>query len=492
MKTLHVTLLSILFGAVAITAQTPAKKTTAAPATEMKFRLNGLTNCNVLLAHYYANQNRIVDTGKVDEKGSVVFRKSEAYPGGIYLLVFPSKRFFEVIVADDQTFSIDVADTNEIINNIKVTGSDENEAFYEYQRFLLKEQRRVEPLQNALKGAKDRDKKDSITLLQKQIAVIDSGVKVYRRSYYKEKYPTLFMSKVFSGMDEPDPITLEMCPKKEDGSIDSNFRYRHFKEHYWDGYDWNDERLIRTPVFYNKMKYYLEKLTHPHVDSQIVAVTWIIEKTRPAKEVFKYAISYNTYTYETSKIMGYDKVFVHLVNTYYRANQCWWVGEEQKGKILKRADQLSFVIIGNPAINIQLQDSTGKVIPLQNVKAKYTAVIFWDPTCGHCKTDIPMLKTYYDSLKTAGHSFEVYAVYSELDYKTWRAFVKEKKLNWINVCGKDAQQLGTAKYYYDVHSTPTLVLLDENKKIIAKRFDVSNMKPFLNRRLEEDKKVGTK
>jgi thiol-disulfide isomerase/thioredoxin len=240
------------------------------------------------------------------------------------------------------------------------------------------------------------------------------------------------------------------------------------------------------------MKYYLEKLTHPHVDSQIVAVTWVIEKTRPAKEVFKYAISYNTYTYETSKIMGYDKVFVHLVNTYYRTNQCWWVGEEQKGKILKRADQLSFVIIGNPAINIQLQDSTGKVIPLQNVKAKYTAVIFWDPTCGHCKTDIPMLKTYYDSLKTAGHSFEVYAVYSELDYKTWRAFVKEKKLNWINVCGKDAQQLGTAKYYYDVHSTPTLVLLDENKKIIAKRFDVSNMKPFLNRRLEEDKKVGTK
>ena len=128
------------------------------------------------------------------------------------------------------------------------------------------------------------------------------------------------------------------------------------------------------------------------------------------------------------------------------------------------------------------------MVELGKVQATYTILVFWDPTCSHCKTEIPALKTYTDSLKAAGVNVEVYAIYSELDYPTWKKYIKEHKHTWKDVCAKDQQELATAKYYYDVYSTPTLYVLDANKKIIAKRLDDKGLKTVLNRRIDMDKK----
>jgi len=101
------------------------------------------------------------------------------------------------------------------------------------------------------------------------------------------------------------------------------------------------------------------------------------------------------------------------------------------------------------------------------------------------------LKTYYDSLRKAGISIQVYAVYSELDYPAWKAYIKKNKLRWVNVAAKDAPALSTSKYYYDVNSTPTIYLLDQQKVIFGKRLDVDGLKAFLNRKIAEDKKKAS-
>ena len=92
------------------------------------------------------------------------------------------------------------------------------------------------------------------------------------------------------------------------------------------------------------------------------------------------------------------------------------------------------------------------------------------------------------SLHKEGISFQVYAVYSELDYKGWKQYIKEHKLTWINVAAKDAQELANSKYYYDVYSTPTVYLLDEKKIIFGKRLDVDGLRAFLDHQINEDKK----
>jgi len=40
-------------------------------------------------------------------------------------------------------------------------------------------------------------------------------------------------------------------------------------------------------------------------------------------------------------------------------------------------------IMGTPAAEIALPDSSGKTISMYAMEAAYTVVAFWDPACGH-------------------------------------------------------------------------------------------------------------
>lgn len=456
-------------------------------ALNLTIHFKQLDSGEVLLAHYYANQNRVLDTGYIDKKGNVVFQADTAAPGGIYIVVLPSKRHFEIVLAEEQKFKVDVPDTNSIIETIKVDGSKENTAFYEHQRFMNEQGKKVEPLRAALEKAKARNNKDSIALVNKQIAAIDSSVKKYKLDY-QVKYPDLFMSKVLHLMEEPEAIPYDKCPRKPDGSIDSTYNYWNYRNHYWDGMDWTDERLLRAPVYYNKLKFWVDKVVPQHPDTLAAQMNWLIDKTSQADELYRYTLSYLTYNFESSKIMGFDAVFVSIVENNHMKRKAWWLTEETNKKITDRATQLKYTLIGAQAVNLFLQDSAGKVVELGKIPNDYTILVFWDPTCGHCKTEIPELKVYTDSLKAAGVSVEVYAIYSELDYPTWRKYIKEHKHTWKDVCARDAKELATAKYYYDVFSTPTLYVMDKNKKIIGKRIDPHGLRNVLNRKIDQDKK----
>ncbi len=463
----------------------PKKTEQKGQPLNLKVNIKGMTGGQCLLGHHFGDKNSIIDTAKINTSGWMEFKNKEAVPGGIYFIVLPSKKYFEIILTDDQNFSLET-DTTDFIRKTKISGSDENKFFYEYLNYLLDKQKLLEPIQLKLKSVKNRD---SIRILQKQAAGIDSTVKVYKRAYYKTNHPKTFMAEVLAAMDEPDQIPYDKCPKKANGTIDSTFNYWNFRNHYWDGMNFSDERLVRTPVYANKMKFYIEKITSPHPDSIIKSLDWLLEKTKTASDLFKYTLATNTVTYETSKVMGYDAIFVHLVKKYYETNQANWITEEQNTKIINRAKQLDYSLMGKTAVNIMLPDTSNKLTMLQTVKGKYTVLIFWEPTCSHCKKEMPILKNYYDSLRSAGISLQVYAILSDMDTVNWKKFVKENNLNWVNVKGKDPQELQNAKYYYDVYSTPTLYVLDEKKKIIGKRLDVDGLKGFLNRQITKDKKA---
>jgi hypothetical protein len=73
----------------------------------IRFRIDGLTEGACIMAHYYADQNTIVDTSDVTPNGEVVFRGKEKLLNGVYILVLPSRNYIEFIVPkDDQTFEI--------------------------------------------------------------------------------------------------------------------------------------------------------------------------------------------------------------------------------------------------------------------------------------------------------------------------------------------------------------------------------------------------
>ena len=80
----------------------------------------------------------------------------------------------------------------------------------------------------------------------------------------------------------------------------------------------------------------------------------------------------------------------------------------------------------------------------------------------------------------------MFAVNTAVEKEKWYKFIKEKKLDWVNVW--DEKIHNNFRYEFDITTTPQIFLLDENKIIKAKRIDSEVLKDIIIRNLEQDKK----
>lgn len=427
------------------------------------------TTC--ILGNYYGDKQYIKDSAKVGPNGALVFKGNDKYPQGIYLLIPDNKKYFDLVIDEGQHFTLE-SDTTDYIANMKVKGSEENNFFYSYQKFIITQQKLIQPLRTILKTAKD---KDSIKTITDRISKIDTDVKNYKRNFIKE-HPGSFIAKLFKAMEDPE---IPPAPILPNGRKDSLFPYHYYKAHFFDNIDFSDERLLRSPIFHPKIKEYMDKMTAQIPDSINVSADYLVEKARSNPEIFKWMVYWLTLTYESSKIMGMDAVFVHMVEKYYVTNQAYWVDSTQLAKITARAYTLNPLLIGKKAPPISMIDSTGKTINLYDVKAKYTIALFWDQDCGHCKKEIPKLQELYVN-KFKNQGIEIYAMAAENKIAEWKKFVREHKLNWINVHQPDDYKRAVTKKIYDIHSTPFIYLLDEKKIIRAKHIDADQLEELIN------------
>jgi thiol-disulfide isomerase/thioredoxin len=276
---------------------------------------------------------------------------------------------------------------------------------------------------------------------------------------------------------------------------------------------------MRNPFFHNKVKKYFESVVVTHPDSICVEIDVFLDKTDRSSLLYKYLLAHFTYTYETTKLMGFDKVFVHLSENYFKTGKADGIYDDVDivKKIIKRSDKLKPLLVGAVAQDLFMikaedfekmkamgfedaknSDEMTKVyyknesqvskmfVKLSDVKADYTILIFWDVDCGHCQKEIPVLIDAYNDLIKDKKDVKVYSVYMQHEGEKYLKYIAEHKLPWINVY--DGAHYNNAVEKYDVYSTPVIYILNKNKVIKAKRIDANQIKNIINVLDKENKK----
>jgi|UPI000347B8D3 peroxiredoxin len=486
MKSIYFSLLLSIVSSVGF-AQDPIRN------YDFKFKISGLsdtTDSAVFLANYYGGKQYYYDTGMVDN--GIVHFKGDSIKGGIYsIITWDKKAYFEFVV-NEPVIEMETNPSN-FINTMKVKTSEENKKFYEYLRFINTKSTNAQALKKRIENAKESEKENLTAALKE----IDGEVIGYKKTFIAEN-PDLLISKVFNATAEPEvPDYSEI----EDTDERNKKRYLEFKRHYLDGMDFSDERLLRTPIFNNKLTYYITKLTPQIADSVIAAADMLVGMAKGNKEPHKFIVHTITSKFEDSKVMGMDAVLVHMGQTYYCPDQAWWLSKEKLDKFCERVDAMAPLMIGKQAPNLMLQDTAGNWKNMADIKAKYTVLYFWDSGCGHCKKVTPKLKEFYAKYKEMG--IEVYAVGTEFENEEWIKYIKKNDLQWINVSdtpesnknaheliaqGKTSLTSMNFRDTYDIFSTPKAFLLDENKKIVAAKLMPEQLGDFIDNQLKEDAK----
>jgi thiol-disulfide isomerase/thioredoxin len=113
-----------------------------------------------------------------------------------------------------------------------------------------------------------------------------------------------------------------------------------------------------------------------------------------------------------------------------------------------------------PAADFALQDSTGKMLKLSDLKGKVVLLNFWATWCGPCKLEIPWFEEFQTTYK--GQPFTVVGV--AMDDEGWKVvkpYIATAKMNYPVVVGNDK----LADSYGGVDAMPTTLLIDKDGRI---------------------------
>jgi thiol-disulfide isomerase/thioredoxin len=433
---------------------------------KIKINIKNYQDTSLLLTSYYGNQVILVDTSFTSKPGIFAFEGSEPLPQGIYMAVSNKKiKLFEFIVGEDQHFTL-TTDTLDYSMNIFVEGSEENSIFFDYMHFNQKLYFENLDLQERLSQSEKGSKK--FLKIQRQIDSVNQLAGDYKLKII-DQHQQLLVSALFNAMREvqfPDSII---------NSTDSTATYRYYKSHYWDYLNLSDSRLLRTPLLGKKVDAYFNQLVVRHPDSVIAAVDLVINKARPSNEVISWLVWHFTSEYQNPEYMGFDVVFIHLVDEYFAKEEIENLTPSVLENLQDRADKMRPLLLGEEAPNLILIDTTGNYQSFFSLENEYVLLYFWDYDCGICKKESEVLKKFY---KDTDLDVEIYAVNVNGDLDKWKSSVIEKELKWVNVNGTRSV---TQNFHdlYDTYGTPAIFILDKDRKIIAKKIGAEQVEGFL-------------
>ena len=425
-------------------------------------RIRGIKDTTVVLAHYQYDATHYVpkDTARVDAAGNFIFQGAKPLPTGLYLVVMPKGRYFELML-NEQRFAFET-DTVSFIDSMKTIGSVENAAFYGYQQ----------KLNGLFKEMRQAEKEPKTEALAQRMKALQTQARTYRTDFLAQN-KSLLTTKVLLASADPD---VPAPPKAANGRPDSLWQFYYLKNHFWDNVDLTDDRMLRTPLLQARVDRYIKELTVQQVDSLTKEADFLVRRAGTSKDMRTYLIWYLTSQYERPKVLGTDGLFIHMVEKYWLTGQVPNLDSATLKTVSERVAVLKPLQVGKTFSMPAVGDTLARPVNLNSVAADYTVMFFYAPHCGHCREAIPKLKKFTDS--PAGKGVKVVAIAIEDSVDDWKKLIREFSLfNWVN--GYDHKQQVDFRRRYDVTTTPTLYILDKSKKIIARGLPTEQVEDFM-------------
>jgi thiol-disulfide isomerase/thioredoxin len=127
--------------------------------------------------------------------------------------------------------------------------------------------------------------------------------------------------------------------------------------------------------------------------------------------------------------------------------------------------------------NVLAPSYTNKKLPekLSDLKTNYNVVVFGASWCPKCKEELPEIAKQYQKWNANG--VEVVFVSLDEDQAAYQAFTKD--FPFISTCDFKKWESKMAKDYY-VFGTPTMFLIDQQRKIILRPTSVKQMDAWVD------------
>ncbi|GLR18420.1 hypothetical protein GCM10007940_30360 [Portibacter lacus] len=440
---------------------------------DVKLKIEGMPNGTFYLMGIFAEQYFLVDSLR-PVNGVVHFKRDEPVTPGLYYALYPDRSTaIQMIIDADQSFTLSTVD-GDIVNSMKVNGSKETEMLYESMKFELGMQpefnRVGAAFQNLQVGSAEHN-----ALIEEQKQLMDKKV-AHLESMFRKDPKSLFTAFKEAGQNPNIKYDFET-----NGSLSTAY-LAELKKEYWTNTNFDDPRLMRTPVISNKLEKYYGSIMPQQPDSIKKYTDILINQCLNNDEYYKYFVNWITLKYEPTKtsLMDAEAVFVHMIQNYFTKERAFWQDTVQTYGIQMRAYEMASSLVGQVGPNVTADGIDGKTYSINDIKTPYIIVYMWNPECEHCAEQTPKLVDLYNN--QSPKEFEVYGIAVNTEDDKWRDAVKKYGMPWISVFDPTNKAI-YAKYYVD--NTPELYILNPERKIIGKNLKVNQVYTIIDRDKEK-------
>jgi len=450
---------SLLFMAGMSSAQTISSKN-----TEIRLHIDGLTSSWIQLQQVHENKISMLDSIQTDKSGNAAFVFQTRLEPGYYEMILPNERLLPLILDQDQTVAF-TTDTGQLISHMQVSGSLENTLLYNGLQYDWNLGRRFQAEIESIQSQNGQLLDDAYIdqLRQKYFAE--------RETYYKQIMDT-YADALFSKYELAKQRPAILYRIIADSTLDQASRQQRLLSAFWDNMDFSDERLLHTPVAFDKLREYLNNYVPNETSIKIQAIDLLMEKVAPYPDWYKFFATWiaDDYLPPFNGQMDPDAIYIHMVDHYLTKDRAPWADSIHLYAYQFRSENMRPSLVGMVGQNIQAKDTAGQDHLLDEIKSPYVALFFYHTDCEHCIKETPLVVEQYRKLKDQG--LEVMAIAMSPSEDEWKAFIAKNEMDWINVTDDDNPDV-YKKYF--VRATPEIYLLNPDRTIIGKHLTAEDI-----------------
>ena len=369
-------------------------------------KIDDINDTILYLMKYKSDKTQsIIDYSSISS-AKKTFKNPQNYDEGIYVLTDSKQNpLFEILIGKDQKFSLHVEDMMDL-NTYKIKGSKETSDYFKVYSKTIHDKLYIKALESEMEYFPDNARK------------IDS---IKRELYdYQES----------------------MLNKDKSSFLNTYIRFIEDSEadHYFENLPLCDTRILNSRLLKNKLDDYFDNhMANQNADVICKNIDNLISKTNDCHEVRDYIL-----WYLYSRYFNNDLIYIHLSDNYFSKLEINNLTQNIKNEIIKRSDVLRKITIGSVSPTFSYTDDKGDKIDLSEINAENLVLFFYKPDCQKCIRD----KRILGLIKNKQKDLTI-------------LYINISEDNYSNVSQDIINQ-------YDITTTPTIYVLDKNKRIIAK------------------------
>ncbi|MCB9345667.1 MAG: redoxin domain-containing protein [Lewinellaceae bacterium] len=441
-----------------------------AAATKVCLQIGGLsdTSC-IYLQAIHENKKSNLDSTYLNKDGEIVFQLPTMPEPGYYNIVLPSGTELPVLLNGERNITL-CTQMDYPIDNMAVEGSLENELLYNCLQY---ESHLGERFQNEIQELQ-RNRQESMD--QQFVNQLRERYFVERESFYASvfaRYSNTLYVKYEKANQEPAILNRIASA----ALLNRSDRQQMMLSHYWDNVDFHDDRLLNTPMVFDKLWQYFNKFVPDQTDVKLQAVDILMDKVADHPAYYRFFAEWLTKEYRApfTGMMDPDALYIHMVDHYLTNERAFWADSLQVYAWNLRAEDLRASLVGMPGQDFASKAADGVSHNLFDIESPYIAIFFFHTDCEHCIETTPELVQKYRELKEQGLMVVAVSMGAEAD--EWKAFMEKNRMDdFVNLTDEDNNSIFKS---YFVRATPEIYLLNPDRKIIGKHLSVEDIQAVM-------------